>query len=218
MLAQNPSTKDYIHTLEQLCNNQSEVCKVYLEVIELQEQDLQCKKRRISVLEKQYAMATEQNKLREKIITITSDTLSKAESGWWEKYPDQARADIRINPDAKNIMSIRNLWVDMSGETVRNVDLDIKEGEILGIGGLAGQGKLGIPNGIMGLCEAGGKVEFDGKPIPLNNPENVWTPLWPLFLRTEGTWDSFSMKPLSGILHFQPCRFMINSSRNTLEE
>ena len=53
--------------------------------IELQEQDLQCKKRRISVLEKQYAMATEQNKLREKIITITSDTLSKAESGWWEK-------------------------------------------------------------------------------------------------------------------------------------
>ena len=46
---------------------------------------LQCKKRRISVLEKQYAMTTEQNKLREKIITITSDTLSKAESGWWEK-------------------------------------------------------------------------------------------------------------------------------------
>ena len=77
--------KDYIHTLEQLCNNQSEVCKVYLEVIELQEQDLQYKKRRISVLEKQYAMATEQNKLREKIITITSDTLNKAESGWWEK-------------------------------------------------------------------------------------------------------------------------------------
>ena len=26
-----------------------------------------------------------QNKLREKIITITSDMLSKAESGWWEK-------------------------------------------------------------------------------------------------------------------------------------
>lgn len=47
-----------------------------------------------------------------------------------------ARADIRINPDARTIMSIRNLWVDMPGETVRNVNLDIKEGEILGIGGL----------------------------------------------------------------------------------
>ena len=67
-------------------------------------------------------------------------------------------------------MSIRNLWVDMPGETVRNVNLDIKEGEILGIGGLAGQGKLGIPNGVMGLYEAGGSVEFDGHEIPLNNP------------------------------------------------
>lgn len=81
-----------------------------------------------------------------------------------------ARADVRINPDAKTIMSIRNLWVDMPGETVRNVSLDIKEGEILGIGGLAGQGKLGIPNGVMGLYEAGGTVEFDGRSIPLNNP------------------------------------------------
>ena len=81
-----------------------------------------------------------------------------------------ARADIRINPDARTIMSIRKLWVDMPGETVRNVNLDIKEGEILGIGGLAGQGKLGIPNGVMGLYEAGGSVEFDGHEIPLNNP------------------------------------------------
>lgn len=54
----------------------------------------------------------------------------------------------------------------MPGEIVRNVNLDVKEGEILGIGGLAGQGKLGIPNGVMGLYEAGGTVEFDGKPFP----------------------------------------------------
>ena len=72
--------------------------------------------------------------------------------------------------DAKTVMSIRNLWVDMPGETVRDVTLDVKEGEILGIGGLAGQGKLGIPNGVMGLYEAGGTVEFDGQKIPLNSP------------------------------------------------
>src|SRR5699024_416257 len=70
-------------------------------------------------------------------------------------------AEARELPDARTILSIRKLWVDMPGEIVRNVDLDIKEGEILGIGGLAGQGKLGIPNGIMGLYEAGGTVEFD---------------------------------------------------------
>jgi len=78
--------------------------------------------------------------------------------------------DIRDTSKSRTMMSIRNLWVDMPGETVRNVTLDIKEGEILGIGGLAGQGKLGIPNGIMGLYEAGGTVELDGKPIPLNSP------------------------------------------------
>ena len=81
-----------------------------------------------------------------------------------------ASVDIRDTSKSRTMMSIRNLWVDMPGETVRNVNLEVKEGEILGIGGLAGQGKLGIPNGIMGLYEAGGKVTFDGKEIPLNSP------------------------------------------------
>ncbi len=77
---------------------------------------------------------------------------------------------VRDHSDARTILSVRRLWVDMPGETVRDVDLDVKEGEILGIGGLAGQGKLGIPNGIMGLYDAGGEVIFDGRPIPANDP------------------------------------------------
>ena len=72
--------------------------------------------------------------------------------------------------NAPAILQVKNLWVDMPGETVRNVSLEVKEGEILGIGGLAGQGKLGIPNGIMGLYQAGGKVLLQGKEIPLNAP------------------------------------------------
>ena len=96
------------------------------------------------------------------------DEITKAMVG--RKVDTSVSRDIIDHSDAKTIMSIRKLWVDMPGEIVRNVNLDIKEGEILGIGGLAGQGKLGIPNGVMGLYEAGGTVEFDGKPIPLNNP------------------------------------------------
>ena len=83
-----------------------------------------------------------------------------------------ASVETRDSAGAKSIMSIRRLWVDMPGEIVRDVSLDVREGEILGIGGLAGQGKLGIPNGIMGLYEAGGSVELDGKPIPLNSPRS----------------------------------------------
>lgn len=70
------------------------------------------------------------------------------------------------------VLAMKNLWVDMPGETVRDVSLDVRRGEILGIGGLAGQGKLGIPNGAMGLFPAGGHVVFDGKEIALNNPRN----------------------------------------------
>ncbi len=81
-----------------------------------------------------------------------------------------SKVDIRDDRNAGIIMSIKRLWVDMPGETVRDVSLDVREGEILGIGGLAGQGKLGIPNGIMGLYEAGGTVVFDGREIPLNSP------------------------------------------------
>ena len=81
-----------------------------------------------------------------------------------------AQAPVSNERDGKTILSIRHLWVDMPGETVRDVNLDVREGEILGIGGLAGQGKLGIPNGVMGLYEAGGTVEFDGRSIALNNP------------------------------------------------
>ena len=81
-----------------------------------------------------------------------------------------AQEDVRPVPETKTILSIERLWVDMPGETVRDVNLEVREGEILGIGGLAGQGKLGIPNGIMGLYDAGGKVTFEGKEIPLNSP------------------------------------------------
>ncbi|MCR4655431.1 MAG: sugar ABC transporter ATP-binding protein [Lachnospiraceae bacterium] len=78
--------------------------------------------------------------------------------------------EVRDSSGLNTIMSVKRLWVDMPGETVRDVSFEVKEGEILGIGGLAGQGKLGIPNGIMGLYEAGGTVVFDGHEIPLNNP------------------------------------------------
>ncbi len=68
------------------------------------------------------------------------------------------------------VLSVQNLQVDMPGEKVKNVSFDAFGGEILGIGGLAGQGKLGIPNGIMGLFPSRGTVLLDGKELKLNDP------------------------------------------------
>ncbi|GAB1482104.1 sugar ABC transporter ATP-binding protein [Treponema sp.] len=68
-------------------------------------------------------------------------------------------------------LRVEHLWVDMPGETVRDVSFSVHEGEIFGIGGLAGQGKIGIPNGIMGLFAAGGQVYLHGAQVPLDLPK-----------------------------------------------
>jgi ABC-type branched-subunit amino acid transport system ATPase component len=80
-----------------------------------------------------------------------------------EEDPDQAEA----------VLSMEHLVVHMPGERVRDVSLTVKKGEILGVGGLAGQGKLGIPNGVRGLFPAEGKVTFQGEEIPLNEVASV---------------------------------------------
>ncbi len=71
------------------------------------------------------------------------------------------------------VLTAERLWVDMPGETVRDVSFAVRRGEIFGIGGLAGQGKLGIANGIMGLFPAGGTVLFEGDPICLDDPRSA---------------------------------------------
>ena len=72
-------------------------------------------------------------------------------------------------PQGKIALKVRDLHVDMAGEEVNGISFDVNEGEILGIGGLAGQGKLGIPKGIMSLYHSEGEVELFGEPLKLGN-------------------------------------------------
>ena len=82
-----------------------------------------------------------------------------------EKLVDDMEADNRKISDDDVMHELKNFYVDMPGEKVRGVDLKLRRGEILGIGGLAGQGKVGIPNGILGLYPAAGEILFDGQKI-----------------------------------------------------
>jgi len=84
----------------------------------------------------------------------------------------------RVDDDSHKISSevileIRDLRVAMPSEKVKGVNLEVNRGEILGIGGLAGQGKLGIASGVMGLYPAKGEVLFEGKYLPLNQTKRV---------------------------------------------
>ena len=79
-----------------------------------------------------------------------------------EKLLEDDLPDNRTLSDDDIAVSLRDYRVDMPGEQVKGINLDIRKGEIFGIGGLAGQGKLGIPNGIMGLYKAEGQVKIHG--------------------------------------------------------
>ncbi|MDO5755744.1 MAG: sugar ABC transporter ATP-binding protein [Tissierellia bacterium] len=70
-------------------------------------------------------------------------------------------------------LSIRDFSTLMPGEMVKDFSLDVKRGEILGIAGLAGQGKIGIANGVMGIYPSSGIVEKDGKALTLNDPKTM---------------------------------------------
>lgn len=75
--------------------------------------------------------------------------------------------------DKELVLEIKNLHVDMPGEKVKGVNLEIAKGEIFGIGGLAGQGKVGIANGIMGLYPSRGEVLLKGMKLGLNNTKGA---------------------------------------------
>ena len=81
--------------------------------------------------------------------------------------------DIRDLSDFPVHLEIHDLHVDMPGEKICGIDLEVKKGEILGIGGLAGQGKIGVANGIMGLYPTKGKIIKEGKEMKLNDPRGM---------------------------------------------
>jgi len=81
-----------------------------------------------------------------------------------EKLVDK-KEDKRQIKDDDIVFRLRDYHVNMPGERVKGVDLDVRRGEIFGIGGLAGQGKIGIPNGIFGMYPSKGYIEFDGEEV-----------------------------------------------------
>lgn len=85
--------------------------------------------------------------------------IDKLEIGQGDKAPGE---------DAEIVVRAIDLHVDMPGERVRGANFEVRKGEIFGIGGLAGQGKVGIANGIAGLYDTSGTVEIFGEELNLS--------------------------------------------------
>lgn len=111
-------------------------------------------------------------------IRVSNKKASETDVGELAELMVGRKINIQNKQGSKNtaeevILDIKDLYVDMPGEQVKGIDLQIHKGEILGIGGLAGQGKIGIANGIMGLYPSTGEVLYNGKELLLNDTRNA---------------------------------------------
>lgn len=86
------------------------------------------------------------------------------------ELPEREQEPRRAEGQEAAILSVRDLHVAMPGEEVHGLSLEVRPGEILGLAGLAGQGKLGVANGIFGLHPARGEVRWKGQVLPLGSP------------------------------------------------
>lgn len=67
------------------------------------------------------------------------------------------------------IMKFVDFSVDMPGEAIRKVNLKVIKGEILGIAGLSGHGKLALGNGALGIYPSSGQLLINGCPVNISD-------------------------------------------------
>lgn len=70
-------------------------------------------------------------------------------------------------------LEFNHFGVSMPGEVARDVSFQVKKGEIFGIGGLAGHGKISIANGVMGLYPSKGEVKVHGKVLDVTKTKDT---------------------------------------------
>jgi len=116
--------------------------------------------------------------LRDGELVITKDVkdtnvIEIAEYMVGRKVSIDREQDLQRNISDEIFLSVKDLHVAMPSENVKGIGFEVRKGEIFGIGGLAGQGKLGIANGIMGMYESMGEITLDGKSLVLNNTKQT---------------------------------------------
>lgn len=108
----------------------------------------------------------------EVVITKNSSNLTIKEMALNMIGQDVIQTQKTSNKTSNNtILSFNNVEVRNGGKSYNNLTLDIKEGEILGITGLAGHGQELFGYGLMGLYQMKGEVVYKNKNIPSGYPE-----------------------------------------------
>ncbi len=73
---------------------------------------------------------------------------------------------------AKTVLSLRRLGCSSSG--IRDVTLDVRSGEIVGLAGLVGAGRTELARIVFGLTPAdSGEIELDGERVAIGSPQQA---------------------------------------------
>ena len=91
----------------------------------------------------------------------------------YEKYLnfEVSDEDIQERLSFKNQISIRNLFYsyDKENNVLKNINLDIKKGEFVGVVGLSGSGKSTLIDCLLGLLEYQGEIRVDNNLLNMEN-------------------------------------------------
>ena len=71
---------------------------------------------------------------------------------------------------ARTLLAVRNL---RHGARLRDVSFDLHEGEVLGVGGLQGQGQAELVLSLYGVHHAQGTITIDGRRVRIANPRDA---------------------------------------------
>ena len=101
------------------------------------------------------------------------------------------RAHVRVADDRPVVLKAR----DVRGQFLEGIDLDLRQGEILGVAGLAGSGRSELPYALVGaMKDATGTVELpDGRPVPVRKAQTLDIPIVPADRAREAALGEFSV-------------------------
>jgi ribose transport system ATP-binding protein len=80
-------------------------------------------------------------------------------------YPDKGQT-------VRDTVALRVRGLEL-GHRLRGIDLDVHEGEVLGVGGLQGQGQLELFLSLFGVLRARGRIEVAGEPVKIGSPRQA---------------------------------------------
>jgi ribose transport system ATP-binding protein len=80
-------------------------------------------------------------------------------------YPPR---EVEVSSDV--ILCVRGLD---TGDRLKDVSFDIRHGEILGVGGLTGQGQYDLFRSLFGLLSARGEIRVNGSPVRIRSPQDA---------------------------------------------